>query len=293
MRNLFLLLSIPVLFVGCSQGENVPNSSVPPFIMDAHVHYRPTAEWETSFLDVYTRYNATACLMVRMEDLERGIEFAREHSDRIIPYAMIEIDSPDVLEDIRQVHSMGFKGLGEIFARNQWDYDDLQYEPIWSLAEELGMVVALHTGIHGSGNFARMRPSFLGTIASSQPDLTVIGLHFGNPWYNEAAEAARLNNNLYFELSGSSLIKKDHDPDFWRELLWWTPHIGKRHVGENSQPAWESIVFATDEPPDGFEDNIIRFNKVLDAAGIDDETRAKMYGQTLAEIHGLEPDSRN
>jgi hypothetical protein len=36
------------------------------------------------------------------------------------------------------------------------------------------------------------------------------------------------------------------------------------------------------------EENIIRFNKMLDACGVDEETRAKCYGLTLAKIHGIQ-----
>lgn len=299
MRIKYLPLLFITFAIGCTmeppagQISDENNLSVPSFIYDAHVHYRAAPDWEAAFLEKYTQYNAMASVMVRMNDLESGIRFAKMNPDRVVPYAMVDIDSPTILEDILKVHQMGYKGLGELFATNDWNYDDPKYDPIWSLAEELGLIVAPHTGIHGSGKFSRMRPSFIATIAANHPDLTIIGLHFGNPWYSEASEVARRNNNVYWDMSGSSLIKKDDDPEFWKEFMWWTPHIGKRHVGDDRRPAWETIVFASDEPPDGFEDNIIRFNKVLNAAGIDDETRAKMYGLTLAKIHGISVDQGN
>ena len=55
-----------------------------------------------------------ACLLMPMKDLDRGIAFAKAHPDRVIPYAEINIDSPTVVEDIQKVHSMGFRGLGEL-----------------------------------------------------------------------------------------------------------------------------------------------------------------------------------
>ena len=75
------------------------------------------------------------CILVSMGDLERGIAFAEAHPERVIPYAAIKIDSPTVLDDIQKVYDMGFKGLGELFAVNQWNYDDPKYDPIWELAE--------------------------------------------------------------------------------------------------------------------------------------------------------------
>ena len=268
-------------------------TSVPPFVIDAHVHYKPNDEWEKSFLEVYAQHNAMACLMVRMEDLERGIKFAKENPDRIIPYAMIDIDSRRVLEDVRRVHAMGYKGLGEFFARNQWNYDDLKYEPLWTLAEELGMPLAPHTGNLSNGMMARLRPAYLATIASKHPKLIIVGAHFGNPWYDEAGEAARRNANLYFDLSGSSLIKKENDPGIWKQFLWWTPYVGKDtpHMPKDLVPAFEKIVFASDEDPDALEENFRRFNKVMDANDVSEETRAKCYGLTMARIHGITVDT--
>jgi predicted TIM-barrel fold metal-dependent hydrolase len=135
---------------------------------------------------------------------------------------------------------------------------------------------------------ARMRPGYLATIASKHPKLIIHAAHFGNPWYDEAGEAARRNANLFFDISGSSLIKKDNDPSYWLQCLWWTPYLGKAHMPKDAVPAFEKIVFATDEEPEELEANIIRFNKMLDACGVSEETRAKCYGLTIARIHGIQ-----
>lgn len=309
---LFLYTVLAVLIVsGCKQNEKSlegtiaviedtsskkslkDNYSTPPFIIDAHVHYKANDDWEKSFLEIYARHNAMACLMVRMEDIKRGIEFAKVNPDRVIPYAMIDIDGPTVLEDIKNVHSMGFKGLGEFFAKNEWNYDDLKYEPLWTLAEELGMPLAPHTGNLSNGMMARLRPGYLATIAVKHPKLIIVGAHFGNPWYAEAGEAARRNPNLYFDLSGSSLIKKENDPGIWKEFLWWTPYVGvvTPHMPLDLVPAFEKIVFASDETPDALVENFRRFNKVLDANDVSEETRAKCYGLTMARIHGIQVDN--
>jgi predicted TIM-barrel fold metal-dependent hydrolase len=303
-KDLFLCIAVLCVVSSCSSDKSrehadgkagaEANKSTPPFIIDAHVHYEAKDEWEKSFIEIYGRHNAMACLMVSMDDLERGINFANAHPDRIIPYAMIEIDDADVLEDVRRVHDMGFKGLGEFFARNEWNYDDLKYEPLWTLAEELGMPLAPHTGTLSNGMMARLRPAYLATIASKHPNLIIVGAHFGNPWYAEAGEAARRNKNLYFDLSGSSLIKKDNDPGIWKEYLWWTPYVGKKtpHMPTDLVPAFEKIVFASDEDPDALVENFIRFNKMLDANDVSEETRAKCYGLTMARIHGIDVSAK-
>lgn len=283
-KPLLLATTLLVLF---SLGFVQPSAKVPGFIIDSHTHYRAADGWEKSFLTVYTKHNAMACLLIGMKDLDRGITFAKAHPDRVIPYAEIDIDSPTVLGDIKRVHAMGFKGLGELFAVNQWNYDDPKYDSLWKLAQELGMPVAPHTGILANGMMARMRPSFLATIASRFPKLILHAAHFGNPWYDEAGEATRRNHNLFFDLSGSSLIKKEDNPGYWKQFLWWTPYLGKAHMPKDAVPAFEKLLFATDEEPDAFEENIRRFNKMLDACEVAADTRAKSYGLTMARIHGV------
>jgi hypothetical protein len=290
-RSIFFLISSFMLFFISCNVEDKPNTSRPDFIIDSHIHYRATDEWEKSFTEVFTNHKAMGCVLVGMEHLERGIQFANEHPELVIPYAAIDIDSPTVTEDIRKANKMGYKGLGELFATKGWDYDDAKYDSVWILAEQFKMPIAPHTGIHARGNFAGMRPAFVASIAERHRDLIIHAAHFGNPWYPEAAEGARLNPNLYFDISGSSLIKKDHDPEFWGQYLWWTPYLGKSpHVGAGAGPAWENILFATDEiaEEENLVQNIIRFNKMLDANNVPKETRKNMYGRTIARIHGLD-----
>ncbi|HBE42582.1 MAG TPA: hypothetical protein DDW27_15540 [Bacteroidales bacterium] len=302
LKQLFITFSAVLLFAGCNNNQGTqtqgwdeskykPDYSTPPFIIDDHVHYRATDEFEKDFIEVYTRHNAMACLLVNIQHLERGIAFAKAHPDRVIPYAAVDIDSPTILEDVQKVYDMGFRGLGELFARGNWDYCDPKYDPLWALAEKLDMPVAPHTGNLSNGLMHHLRPAPLGDICARHPKLKIHAAHFGNPWYEEAAEAARRNANLYFDLSGSSLIKKEKDPQYWAQWLWWTDAIGKAHMPANAVPAWEKIVFGSDEGPDQFEENIRRFNKVLDANNVPDSIRAKCYGLTMARLLGIKVPS--
>jgi uncharacterized protein len=285
--TLIFMFSLVLFMTGCNTVSRKENYTAPAFIIDSHMHYTATDEWEKSFLDVYSRYNAMACLLIPMKDLDRGIAFAKAHPERVIPYAEINIDSPTAVADIQKVHSMGFRGLGELFAMGRKDYNDPAYDTIWALAEQLGMPVAPHTGILFDGTMANLRPAFLADVAAKHPKLIIHAAHFGNPWYEEAGEAARRNKNLYFDLSGSSLIKKENDPGYWAQWLWWTDAAGKAHMPKEVTPAWEKILFATDEGPEALEENIRRFNKALDACHVSAETRARCYGLTLAHVYGI------
>src|SRR5437879_13343318 len=52
-----------------------------------------------------------------------------------------------------------------------------------------------------------MRPIHLEEIARRFPKITLVGAHCGNPEYEWAAEIARWNPNVFFDLSGSTLAK--------------------------------------------------------------------------------------
>jgi uncharacterized protein len=288
--KVFLVSLILISLLASCSADNAPNASRPCFIIDSHIQYRATDEWEKSFIDTYTLHNAMGCVMIPMEHLERGIRFALDHPERVIPYAQIDMDSPTITRDIRKVRAMGYRGLGKLTATGHWSYDDPRYDSIWILAREFGMPVAVHTGIHPRGNFARMRPACIAAVASRHRDLFIHAAHFGNPWYAEAGEAARLNPNLFFDISGSPLVQMDHDPGYWKQFLWWTDRLGQPHVGIASGSAWEKILFATNEGPDGLVNNIVRFNKMLDACSVPEETRANMYGLTIARAHGIAVD---
>ncbi len=73
MKKKITLLVFGILIVlltfGCSeQGQKTnatisePNLSTPGFIIDSHIHYRATDEWEKSFLEIYEKWNAIGCI---------------------------------------------------------------------------------------------------------------------------------------------------------------------------------------------------------------------------------------
>jgi hypothetical protein len=126
-----------------------------------------------------------------------------------------------------QAIAAGFRGLGEMTGPLK-NYDDRAYWPIYQRAEKYGMIVLFHTGIvnrqtpsvPSEVSVDRMRPTTLDVIARRFPELTIIGAHLGNPDYAWAAEIARWNPNLYFDLSGSTLIKKQEDYKYFKTLFW-------------------------------------------------------------------------
>jgi hypothetical protein len=189
--------------------------AVQPKFIDVHEHY----DGEPGFLDqLLVKLNAAdglGILLITPKGFLEASRFIQQHPDRFVGFGDIKLDDPDVLNQIDRFHRAGFRGLGEITSSLK-NYDDSAYWPIYDRAAKYHMILLFHTGIVARPHpeepadisFDRMRATRLDLIARHWPKTIIIGAHLGNPDYAEAAEIARLNPNLYFDLSGSSLIKK-------------------------------------------------------------------------------------
>jgi predicted TIM-barrel fold metal-dependent hydrolase len=262
------------------------------FVIDAHQHYSASRDYIDRLVKVYRPRNAMACVLTPIAGFDVVKKAAAQHPDVIIPYGHIHIDQPDVVEEIVKFADAGFKGLKMHTPKYNWD--DFGYFPIYEKIQSLKLVALFHTGIvSGSSDdpepssMARMRPSFLHTIARSFPKLVIQGAHLGNPWYDEAAEAARWEKNLYFDLTGSSLIKKSRNLGIFKEYLWWDGPTA--HSSPDAVYAFEKLVFGTDEDPENLDACLARYEAMLTACGVPEPSRRKIYGETLAGILGIKP----
>jgi uncharacterized protein len=262
------------------------------FVIDSHQHYRDEPGYIDRLVKTYRPRHAMACVLTPVAALDVVREAAAAHPDVIIPYGYISVDDPQAPVHIRRFAEAGFKGIKMHRPGRNWD--DFAYFPLYRQLEDLGLVALFHTGIvAGSSDLpepssmARMRPSFLHTIARAFPKLRIQGAHFGNPWYEEAAEVARWEKNLYFDLTGSSLIKKANDLGVFKEYLWWEGPTA--HSSPDAVYAFEKLVFGTDEAPENLDAVIARFEAMLEANGVPEESRRKIYGATMARILGIEP----
>ena len=259
------------------------------FIIDSHQHYEDRADYVDRLVGTYRPRNAMACVLTPMIGFDTIRRAAAAHRDVVIPYGQINVDEPGALAEIEKFAGAGFKGIKMHSPRHNWD--DPQYFPLYARLQDLKLVALFHTGIafHVDTpqftSMARMRPAYLDTITRAFPSLYVQGAHFGNPWYDEAAEATRWSPNLYFDLTGSSLIKKAAHLEVFKEYLWWTGPTA--HSSPRAVYAFEKLVFGTDEPPEQLDGNLARYEAMLDACGVPEASRRKIYGETMAAILGI------
>ena len=129
------------------------------------------------------------------------------------------------------------------------------------------------------------------------PKAIIQGAHFGNPWYDEAAEVCRWSPNVFFDITGSTLHKliKLNDLERFSKVMWWTAGEGEatQHTLKGGPDAFEHIVFGTDENPTGLAPNIERFQKFLEANKVPEATREKMWGLQSPMSWGLIRPPRN
>ncbi len=266
---------------------------VQPKLVDCHVHHNGSNEFLEKLVAKLVPLQGMAMLITAPKDLESVTAFMKTHPDRLIGLGEIQLDSPNALAEIDRFHHAGFRGLGEM-TKPQYSYDDRRYWPIYERAEKYGMIILFHTGIVNRTNpqiaadvsSDRMRVSTLDLIARRFPKLTIIGAHLGNPDYAWAAEIGRWNPNVYYDVSGTTLIKKQPDYTFFKSVFWWTSVAGP-HTPKSGASAFEKLVFGSDVfegDLDELDRELNRYHHMLDACGVPAEAQANIFGGTLWRI---------
>lgn len=264
-----------------------------PKLVDAHVHHNGELGFLKQLVQRLEKHNGVAFLLVKPEHLKQASEFMAANPGRLIGFGDVALDHPRALDQIDEFHKAGFRGLGEI-SRTRRSYDDPAYTPLYDRAAKYGMMLLFHTGIVNRTrpevaedvSVDRLRVTLLDNIARRYPTLTIIGAHLGNPDYEWAGEIARWNPNLYFDLSGSTLIKKQEDPSFFKSIFWWTS-VASPHTPKGSASAFEKVIFGSDVfggDLEEFDRSLERYKRMLDACGVSPESQANIFGGTLQRI---------
>lgn len=269
-----------------------------PKIIDAHVHHNGEPAFLQKLVARLEAVDGMAQLITAPKDLPSVKAFMAQHPNRLIGLGEISLDDPKALELVERFHAAGFRGLGEL-TKPLKNYDDRSYWPIYERAEKYRMILLFHTGIVNRLNpdvpedasVDRMRPTLLDGIARRFPKVTILGAHLGNPEYANAAEIARWNPNLFFDLSGSTLIKKQEDYTFFKSIFWWSS-IASPHTPKSNVSAFEKVVFGSDVfngEIEEFDRALERYRKMLDACGVSKESQANIFAGTMWSILNAQP----
>ena len=271
-------------------------------IVDMHVHFDDKrTNFIPDLLKLSDRLNLTACLLTPFANRKVVADAAKEHQRQIIPFGFVDLDARDVVKQVEELHAMGYRGLGELeFVKKP--YNDPSYFPVYELANRYGWIVLFHTGIVLRKKFdepedvasGRMRPIYLEEIARRFPKMTVLGAHCGNPEYEWAAEIARWNSNVFFDLSGSTLTKMHARLAEFQKMFWWSAtewHSAEWTVKtpNNDPSAFIKIVFGSDTDLNEIESVVNQYQAMFEACDLPERTRNMIIGGTLVKMLGL-PD---
>ena len=111
---------------------------------------------------------------------------------------------PRALQQVQRVADLSLKGLALQPSFFDMAIDDRRLYPIYSKANELGLHVALHTGINYSVTYPirNDQPIQVDQVACDFPDLVIIACHAGWPWVPEMVAVMRKHPNVYAEFGG-------------------------------------------------------------------------------------------
>lgn len=282
-------------------------------IFDIHMHF--PRDWEKPDADptplIENLYEKAVAAGITKANLlcggrfgishEDSIKHAHRHEDLFIPTAMIDPETMTPAR-MRELRSMGYKGLKMIGVRRDYDCED--YFPVYETAQKFGWPILLHMGVVGGGidyslthprrdpvaadalrrwrkmalgarnmSAMRMRPFHLDTIANNFPALRLIGAHLGGTGnYDEAASVARWRHNVYFDFSGGTTIERHA--------------VERRLIGH--EIGYEKLIFGSDTQPEKIAEHIRRWNTIFDLLEVPGDCRDRMWWENGAEIYGLQ-----
>jgi predicted TIM-barrel fold metal-dependent hydrolase len=294
LRKTILFFTLSLL----TMAKSLHAQGVEPRLIDAHVHYNGDPAFLDKLVAKLDAVEGLAFLLVKPKDLESAQAGIAKHPNRLIGFGEISLDDPRAVDLVDVFHNTGFRGLGEITSPLK-NYDDRSYWPIYLRAEKYGMILLFHTGIVNRPDPSvshdisvdRMRPTTLDGIARQFPGLTIIGAHLGNPDYAWAGEIARWNPNLYFDLSGSTLIKTQQDYTFFKSIFWWSGVVSP-HTPKSGGNAFEKLVFGSDVfngELEEFDRELERYHKMLETCGVPPEAQSNIFAGTLWKVLNRKP----
>jgi predicted TIM-barrel fold metal-dependent hydrolase len=126
--------------------------------------------------------------------------------DIFIPFCTINPTLvSNVGKELKKHIKHGAKGIKLYPSYNHFYPNESKIYPVYSLAEEHGLPVLVHTGssVFKGSKIKYANPVHLDDVAADFPELTILMAHSGRGlWYEKAFFLSRLHQNLYLEISG-------------------------------------------------------------------------------------------
>jgi uncharacterized protein len=172
---------------------------------------------------VYTEYYETS-LGVRTVSNDVVADYVARDPGRLLGLAGVDPWKDDaVSETQRALTELGLRGIVLSPFKQRLDPSDARMARIFSVCEELGAPVFLHTGINWwvDTTYEIGHPRHIDALASSFPNLKIVALHCGWPWVEDMMMVAWRHENIYLDISAHRPKHMTIPDSGWSPLLYW------------------------------------------------------------------------
>ncbi|MDQ7826327.1 MAG: amidohydrolase family protein [Candidatus Eremiobacteraeota bacterium] len=261
--------------------KNLKERGQPPIDTSCCTAKENADRWHAQF----EKCGITRGAFISMEnDYENLRDFLSLGRERFLGYAFLDPlreDGPAYLE--RSVKEYGLRGLKLIATNQKFHPYDARIYPLWEKAQELQIPVLIHMGasIGYSADFRFANPLDLQPVLRDFPDLVFMLAHFGVGFFREALLLGYQCDNVYYDTSSSNIwMKYQGFPITLKDVF--------RYALDAVGPG--RIVFGTDSSyfPRGYRFDVLKEqHEALEALGVSEEDRAKIFGGNIARLMKL------
>lgn len=173
---------------------------------------------------------------------EEVAEQVRFRPERFSGFGTVSLEPLSVMRAVHQVErvaALGLKGINVQPSFFGHAIDDRLLYPVYAKATELGLAVAIHTGVNYSRRhpIEAERPVRLDQVACDFPEATLIACHAAWPWVPEIVAVARRHPNVLIDFGGLAPKYLGVPGSGWEMMLRFMDRL-LRH----------QVLFATDWP---------------------------------------------
>ena len=155
----------------------------------------------------------------------------KQRGERLIPFAAVHPDDPELVDEIRRVKAMGFKGV-KLHPNYQEFYpDEKRIIELGRALADAGLILLLHGGVDWAFEEVKASPSRIARLKEAVPAITLIVAHLGGYERWMEVEQTLVGSDIYFDVSFTLPYLKIED--FLR--------IARKH-------GVEKLLFGTDYP---------------------------------------------
>jgi len=226
------------------------------FVVNFHEHPAPDRAQRNEAMGI----DVSVLLPVGTEAMELGVQLARRHPGRFVPFYWVD-NTRDLSDEPRRLREAardrGIRGVKFQPMDQHWRPDDRRIYPIYEVCAELGLVCTWHAGVVKLGFkyelgvpmlAAYVDPLPVDQVAFDFPELKVCIAHMGGNYHYEALILAEKHENVYLDTAFLTFFCPRFLPSVSPEML--IAHAariaGAEKVLYGSEGLWPQAVLHAD-----------------------------------------------